>query len=161
MAKISKVKIIYTFTLLGIVFWIAAIFLAPYLKSLASPINKIIYYSFSKICHQAESRCFYIFGNQMAVCSRCLGIYIGFLAGTFYYPAIRGFNNLSLPKHKTFLLATVPIGIDTIGNFFFLWNTAGWLRLTLGFIWGIVLPLYFITGIADFILNLNFHNKKQ
>jgi uncharacterized membrane protein len=97
----------------------------------------------------------------MAVCSRCLGIYIGFLAGTFYYPAIRGFSTLSLPKHKTFFLATVPIGIDTIGNFFFLWNTAGWLRLTLGFIWGIVLPLYFITGIADFILNLNFHNKKQ
>jgi uncharacterized membrane protein len=97
----------------------------------------------------------------MAVCSRCLGIYIGFLAGTFYYPVKRGFSTLSLPKRKTFYLATVPIGIDTIGNFFFLWNTAGWLRLILGFIWGIVLPFYFITGIADFILNLSFINKKQ
>ena len=161
MAKIEKVKVTYLFTLLGIVFWIAAIFLAPYLKNLASPINKIIYYSFSKICHQAESRCFFIFGNQMAVCSRCLGIYIGFLAGTLYYPVIRGFRILSLPKHKTFLLTTVPIGIDFIGNFFFLWSTAGWLRFFFGFIWGTVLPFYFITGIADFILNLNFHSKKK
>lgn len=43
---------------------------------LLSPLN-IIYILGHYTCHQINDRSFFINGNQMPVCSRCLGIYIG------------------------------------------------------------------------------------
>ena len=36
---------------------------------------------FAIVCHQRPERSFWIFGAEMAVCSRCLGIYLGAAAG--------------------------------------------------------------------------------
>jgi uncharacterized membrane protein len=32
---------------------------------------------FSLVCHQHPDRCFWLFGAPVAVCARCLGIYLG------------------------------------------------------------------------------------
>jgi len=47
----------------------------------------------------------------------------------------------------------LPIVIDTVGNLF-LWMSPGWLRFLLGFIWGLILPFYFIAGLADYFVNI-------
>ena len=36
---------------------------------------------FALVCHQQPERCFWIFGAPVAVCARCLGIYLGAAAG--------------------------------------------------------------------------------
>lgn len=36
---------------------------------------------FAIVCHQRPERSFWIFGAQMAICSRCLGIYLGAAVG--------------------------------------------------------------------------------
>ena len=36
---------------------------------------------FSLVCHQNAERCFVLFGGTVAVCARCLGIYLGAAAG--------------------------------------------------------------------------------
>lgn len=36
---------------------------------------------FALVCHQRPERCFWIFGAPVAVCARCLGIYLGAAAG--------------------------------------------------------------------------------
>jgi uncharacterized membrane protein len=36
---------------------------------------------FSLVCHQHPDRCFWIFGAPVAVCARCLGIYLGAAIG--------------------------------------------------------------------------------
>jgi len=145
----TKIIIVYLFTLSGIIIWIGAIFLGPYLKSKGSNVNTLIYAVFSHVCHQIPERCFFIFGYPLTVCARCLGIYTGFFAGATLYPFIKGFSNLSLPKTKNFILLSIPISIDTLGNLFYVWSTSDLLRFITGFIWGIILPFYFIMGLSD------------
>lgn len=147
-AKI-RIVLVFTATLIGILVWLAAIILAPYLRSLSSPLAGVIYTAFSPVCHQIPSRCFVLFGHPLAVCSRCLGIYAGFLGGTLLYPFVRGVVTVRLPKLKTFILLTLPIASDTAGNVLSLWRTSDWGRFLVGFLWGSLLPFYFITGIAD------------
>lgn len=145
----NKVLLVYISTFFGIIIWLAAILLAPYLRSQSLNLNDLIYAVFSSICHQIPSRCFSVFGHPLAVCVRCFGIYFGFLIGTLIYPFIRGFSLVSVPKTRTFILVSLPIVVDTAGNIFSLWMTSNWLRFFFGFIWGVILPFYFISGISD------------
>jgi uncharacterized membrane protein len=39
---------------------------------------------FALICHQRPERSFWIFGGAVAVCSRCLGIYLGAALGLLF-----------------------------------------------------------------------------
>lgn len=157
----SKILIVYLFSLGGIIIWIGAIFLAPYLKSEFMTLNSFVYALFSPICHQILSRSFFLFGYPLAVCARCLGIYFGFFAGTALYPFLNGFSSLSLPKSRIFFILFLPIGIDTLGNFFNIWITSNRLRFGSGFIWGIILPFYFIFGMADLYMHLTQKSKKK
>ena len=143
---------IYLFTGIGIFLWLSLIILAPYLKIKASPGIELIYSAFAPICHQIESRCFFLWGNALPVCTRCLGIYSGFLGGAWSYPFFRGFRVLRVPSINTFLFFSAPIVIDTIGIFFNIWATGAWMRFFIGLAWGVILPYYFITGLADFFI---------
>ena len=145
----KKVFLVFVFTALGICLWLSLIFLAPYLESASSPLSRWIYLMFAPTCHQNASRCFHLWGNPMAVCARCLGIYFGFLGGTFFYPVIRGVRSLTLPRLRVFFWISIPIAADALGNILSLWSSPAWLRLFLGIIWGSILPFYFIPGIAD------------
>jgi uncharacterized membrane protein len=48
----------------------------------------LIFLFFSPVCHQDPERSFWIFGAPVAVCARCLGIYLGAAAGA-WIPAPR------------------------------------------------------------------------
>ncbi len=144
---------VYLSTAGAIILWLAAIVWAPYLRSHSSPWQDFVYAVFSPLCHQIESRSFFLFGQPLAVCSRCLGIYIGCLAGIGLYPFLRGFGRLELPRTDVFICLSFPIVIDTVGNFAGLWDTPNLARLVTGLFWGAILPLYFITGIADLLLS--------
>lgn len=151
--------LVYSLTLGGALLWFGALFLAPYFRAHQSPVSVFLYTAFSNVCHQIPSRSFQIFGYPLAVCSRCLGIYSGFLLGTIIYPWRYGFLPISLPKTKTFFWVTAPIVIDTSGNFFSIWNTPGWIRFGAGILWGIILPFYFIPGLTEFALECKTRNK--
>ncbi|NOR16001.1 MAG: DUF2085 domain-containing protein [Candidatus Aminicenantes bacterium] len=145
----KKIFLVYAVTALGICLWLSLIFLAPYLESESSPFSRWIYLMFAPTCHQNASRCFHLWGYPLAVCARCLGIYFGFLGGTLFYPGIRGFKSLTIPRLKVLLWISLPIAIDTLSNVLTLWSSPAWLRLILGALWGSILPFYFIPGIAD------------
>jgi uncharacterized membrane protein len=54
--------------------------LAPYLEHAGHPIpGLLIQKAFRVLCHQKPERSFFIFGHQMAVCSRCFAVYSSFL----------------------------------------------------------------------------------
>jgi hypothetical protein len=76
---------------------------------------------------------------------------LGFFGGVALFPVVNGFSDVILPKTKLFIILSLPIGIDTLGNFSGLWITTSWLRLVFGFMWGTILPYYFITGIVDLV----------
>ncbi len=149
MTNRQKVLFIYGISLAGLLLWIMAIFLAPFLKSQSQTWGDFIYAVFAPVCHQISERSFFVFGFPLAVCTRCLGIYTGSLLGMGLYPIVQGFTNTVTPKIRLFVLVTSPIAVDTLGNFFSIWKTTHWLRFTIGFIWGVILPFYFISGLAE------------
>jgi uncharacterized membrane protein len=151
---------IYSLTFLGVIAWIGAVFLAPYLKDTSNLGSRLIYSVFSTICHQVPSRCFNIFGHPLAVCTRCLGIYFGFFAGTILFPFIKGFRRGSVPPSWLLILVTLPVAVDTSGNFLSLWSSSDWWRFGFGFLWGTILPFYFLVGLSDFFLHLQRKKKR-
>jgi uncharacterized membrane protein len=155
----KRIIFIYALTLAGIIVWLAAIALAPYLRSQGHGLAPFVYACFSPLCHQVPSRSFYIFGFPLAVCARCLGIYLGFFAGTMLYPLRRGFSALRLPKTPAFLAVSFPIVFDTAANILHIWKTPNVLRLATGILWGLILPFYFITGVAE--ISLHWTRKKH
>jgi uncharacterized membrane protein len=60
----------------------SAAVLAPYLSASGLSFFAVaIFWFFSPVCHQAPARSFWILGAPMAVCARCLGIYLGAAVG--------------------------------------------------------------------------------
>ncbi len=156
----KKIRIVYFLTLLGVLLWLAAIFAAPYLESQSSSFSRLIYVIFSPTCHQIPSRCLTLYGYPLAVCARCLGIYVGFFLGTCLYPVLRSFKSESLPKFRTLLFMTVPIVIDTAANMLSIWASSHAVRLATGIIWGVILPFYFIPGIIDVVKKVELSDEK-
>ncbi len=148
---LTKNIFVYSLTLIGSLILLGLIFLAPYLKYLSNPAADMIYILFSPLCHQIPSRSFIIYGFPLAVCSRCLGIYMGFFLGTLVYPLINGLRNQEVPSRTHLIFFSLPIIIDTAANFLRFWDTSGWIRLILGILWGSILPFYFIVGINELV----------
>lgn len=96
----------------------------------------------------------------MPVCTRCFGIYAGFFLGTAFYPLIKGWESLTIPSLRVFAVFSLPIIIDTAGNFFFTWQTPGEIRFMIGILWGLLLPYYFIPGISEAVRMQQAKNKK-
>lgn len=67
----------------------SAAVLAPYFSTNGYALLTVaIFWFFSPVCHQDPARSFWIFGAPVAVCARCLGIYLGAAAGA-WIPASR------------------------------------------------------------------------
>ncbi|MDH5705244.1 MAG: DUF2085 domain-containing protein [Candidatus Aminicenantes bacterium] len=152
MNRKHRILLVYYLTLGGIIIWLGVIFLAPYLRSQDSSLSAFVYSVFTPICHQIPFRSFHLFGQPLAVCARCLGIYFGILGGTGLYPLINGFSKLSLPRVRIFIIVSLPMIADAGGNFLHLWLSSHWIRFMTGFLWGLILPFYFIVGVSDFFL---------
>jgi len=147
------VRPVFILTLVGTASWVAAIFLAPYLKSRASDAAASFFYAlFAPVCHQIPERSFSYRGFPLGVCARCLGIYTGCLGGLILYPFLRGLSRIAPPTGRLFLLVTLPVGLDFAGGLFGLWSSPKGLRFATGSLWGLLLPFYFISGVAELLL---------
>src|SRR5262245_53329418 len=75
--------------------WLALIVAAPLLKQAhLTNISSILYYTFSFICHQLPGRSFHLGPDILAVCARCLGVYVGVFLGFLFYPLFRSVNSI-------------------------------------------------------------------
>lgn len=150
----GTVRALLFVSLLGTLLWLAAIFLAPGLESRGSSRSAgFLYALFSPTCHQMPERCFSFRGYPLAVCGRCLGVYAGFLAGLVAYPFVRGISKLELPRARTFLWFSVPIGVDGLAGILGIWASPIGVRFATGVLWGTILPFYFITGVAELVVS--------
>lgn len=148
----------FLITTMAYLLWLGGIFAAPYLRSQSWPWSRLVYSFYSPVCHQVAERSFLCFGQPLAVCGRCTGIYLGFLLGLGLYPFLKGWGRVSFPASRLFFIVSVPILLDTAANFFGLWQTPNVARLVTGVLWGIILPHYFIPGVADFFIT---HQKNR
>jgi uncharacterized membrane protein len=149
MERGKTVSRVYILTLVGTVLWLAAVWAAPLLKARSFRGAAFLYAVFSPVCHQRPDRSFFVAGFPLAVCGRCLGIYLGFLAGVLVYPLLGRRFRTGVPGIRLLVAVTLPIGLDAVGNFLGLWGTGNVVRLATGFVWGGLLPFFFIPGVAE------------
>jgi uncharacterized membrane protein len=86
------------------------------------------------ICHRLPERSLFIFGKQLPLCARCMGIYSAFFFGVILL-ALNSYNFLSFSWYSALLIGSVmvlPTAIDGFTQLFGLRESNNFLRLTTG-----------------------------
>jgi uncharacterized membrane protein len=117
-----------------------------------------IYLPFSYVCHQIPARSFFITQHPFAVCSRCTGIYAGFLIGVSAYPLLRSLRHTEAPTRKWLFVAAIPLAIDFSLEFFGIWNNTHFSRFTTGALLGGVAVFYVLPGLIELSLRESRHS---
>lgn len=105
---------------LAVFIFIVPILLYPLLMSTGSQLLEsvagAILLAYHATCHQLPDRSLFIFGYQMAVCSRCFAIYVSFLLGGILFYFLR--KRLKPWDIKLYILFCVPMAIDGFAQLF-------------------------------------------
>ena len=152
----KKTRKTLVFWLISVVVVLSVIFLivvAPVAAASGhSEVASGIYGGFATLCHQLPERSYFIDGHQLAVCSRCTGVYGGFAFTLLLYPLIRSLKNPVMPRPSWLLLAAFPLAIDVGVNFFGFWQNTHTSRLLTGAILGSAVVFYVMPGIIELSL---------
>ena len=139
---------VWIITGLIVLVWVGSIVAAPILDS--SP----IYTFFSYICHQIPERSLHLAGDPMAVCSRCLGVYVGLLLGIGLYPLWRPIDETEPVSRVWLFLSLVPITIDWSLTVFGIWENTHVTRLLTGAILGAACATFIMPALVEITQNL-------
>lgn len=103
---------------------------------------------FNTVCHQFTWRSFALNDVQMAVCSRCFGIYSGLFIGAVLSPVFFMFGKWWM--NYTILLAGIALLLniaDFSGNFIGLWTNTLYSRLITGLLLGLTASMFIVSAI--------------
>jgi len=125
------------FGLVGAVAAILALAVAP--PFVAPAWRGLIVAAFAPACHQLPGRSPHIDGIALAVCDRCLGIYLGVLLGVAAAAALRSlWHTLGRRGRYVLIGSLVPLGADWIAAWIGLWQGTPWTRAATGLLFGAV-----------------------
>lgn len=135
--------------------WLGFILAAPLLAdygydSAARP----VYSFFGFLCHQKPERSFWLGGHQLAVCSRCFGVYFGLLAGFLAYPLWRRLDETEPVARFWLFLSLVPIGIDWSLGVIGIWENTHFSRFSTGLILGVACATFIIPALVEIRQNM-------
>lgn len=145
----TKLKCIILLPLISLfTFLIGSSVLTPYFTSK----NLLIFAEFfntipSYICHQLPSRCYFLFGSNLALCSRCFAFFACMLIFSLFYLFIK----INLKRHiRLFIFYSLitPLVIDGMTQFIHLRTSTNFIRSVTGFMAGlgvsiILIPVYY------------------
>lgn len=146
-------------------FWCALIFAPPLMSATGHRgAAAALRMCFSTLCHQIPDRSFAIRGEPLAVCARCTGIYLGFLAGCLGTVAVSLSSRCGTDRGRTdpgrapLLLASLPSVLEFLAERSGLLRHAAPARALAGALFGATVVLYFLPAIeelpAEFIKEL-------
>jgi uncharacterized membrane protein len=108
-----------------------------------------IYLAYSRICHQIADRSFQIDGHPFAVCSRCFGIYVGYVMGLVIYPFARSLRETETPARGWLLVALALVAIDFAGDWLGLFDNTLLSRALTGMVAGAAGAFYTLPGFVS------------
>lgn len=104
---------------------------------------------FQHLCHQLPSRSFSVGGVALAVCHRCMGIYVGLVAGTLLLPLVRTRAPRWVRYDRWVLLAAVlPTVLDWGGDVLGAWSNTVGTRVATGLWLGGIVGVVFARSLA-------------
>ncbi len=116
--------------------------LAPYA---ASHGETLLYGFFRGVCHQQGERCVHLFGYPMALCARCVAIYLGIGLGCAVLPRFDKRADL-----LTGLLVSLGLmGVDRLLEFLNVYGADFYLRAFTGFLFGISLAPFLSCALSE------------
>jgi uncharacterized membrane protein len=119
--------------------WTAGAVLAPWLSSHGSVLGGWLRLVYRPGCHQIAGRCLDLGFGPMAVCARCMGLYLGGCLG-LSWTTIR--NRSSRPRPVWLAALAVPTVLDFLAGQLGLPSLASWSRLALAVPLGLVAALF-------------------
>ncbi len=145
MTNTRKLWLMYSLLMLIAIVWLAVTFLPPWLTANGHSFSAIsLYRGLSGICHQIPERSFYWLGSPLAVCSRCTGIYFGFVVGLMLYPFCRNLGDLTIPSRLWLMVGALPMLVDVGGDYFGAFKNAFFSRTATGLLVGIVAAFFLL-----------------
>ena len=91
------------------------------------------------LCHQRSDRCFAINGHAMAICARCLGIYVGLLVVCLW----GSFRSISVTRSGAVLIAALAFnGCDAFLEWQGVYGNLRWMRWGLGLALGMAIAVF-------------------
>jgi uncharacterized membrane protein len=145
---------VYIIILILTLFWCSFLVIAPLLierNLLGMKVSTFIYFFYSLICHQIPERSFQISGYPLAVCSRCTGIYVGFLSGLIFIPFLKRRNKYFFPPVGIFGIAFIPMLLEFSLSRIGLLNTTIVIRSLTGLIPGVISVFYILPALMEMV----------
>jgi uncharacterized membrane protein len=146
--------VIYIVCLVLAILISGSIIMAPLLITaggFASRWGAVMYLACSGLCHQDPERSYTWHGIQMAVCHRCIGTYAGALLGLLVYPFTPHFKKGAFPSLTTFLIFTLPVGIDLFLGTIGAWDGHPYVRTITGAMVAFIGVFYAVPGLDEMI----------
>lgn len=145
MSDNRKSSLMYALLMLIALAWLAVIFLPPWLMAGGHSLSAVsLYRGLSDICHQIPERSFHLLGFPLAVCSRCTGIYAGFVIGLVLYPFCRRLSDQNIPLRGWLLVGALPMLVDFGGDFAGLFVNTFFSRTATGVLLGVVAAFFLL-----------------
>jgi uncharacterized membrane protein len=101
-------------------------------------VSRLVYGFYGFFCHQEPSRSFFVFGNQVAICSRCMSFYLSLLIFGLIV-SLREFRPLKL---KWAVILILPACADVFLQTLNITESTNLLRTTTGLLLGMAVCLY-------------------
>ena len=95
------------------------------------------YRAFQPFCHQLSHRSLHVWGFKLAVCARCSGVYLGFLAGALIYPVFRPLESEKMVPLWFIALSFTPLVLDGFTQLLGFRESNNLLRLATGLLFGV------------------------
>ena len=158
----TQARRVWLITAGAVLVWIILITSAPLLLSSGlETVSSPIYSFFSYICHQIPERSLHLASHQIAVCSRCFGVYFGLLVGILVYPMWRSIEEVDpIPRFWLFL-SLIPITVDWSLTMFGVWENTHLSRLVTGSILGFACATFIVPALVEITRNLSARRHKQ
>lgn len=152
-SEIRKARWMYALLLLIGLAWLAVIFLPPWLMANGHSFSAVsLYRGLSSICHQIPERSFRLSGFPLAVCSRCTGIYFGFIVGLGLYPFFRSLSEQEAPRRFWLFVAVLPMLADVGGDYIGLFSNTFFSRVATGLLVGATAAFFLLPAWVAIVL---------
>ena len=136
--------------------WVAAFAIAALLPVLAvlppfvsDPLRVGIMLVFSPLCHQIPERSFHLHGASLAVCHRCLGIYLGMAGAIGVFPLFAGVARRLVHWDRLILAGALGMaGVDWAAGMLDIWHSPPLGQAATGAVFGAVAGVLIARAVA-------------